>query len=169
MSEIREETSTDLEAIREVNRLAFEGEEEGRLIDRLRADGLLIASLVAEEQEQIVGHILFSGLPIEIEKEGITACSLAPMSVRPEAQRRGIGSELVKAGLETCRARGCQAVVVLGHPEYYPRFGFSSGMAQTLRSPFSGSEAFMALELIPGALASVAGTVRYPDAFGLVT
>ena len=168
MIQIREETQADHDAIREVNRLAFEGEEEGLLVDRLRADGLLIASLVAEEQEQIVGHILFSGLPIEIEKEGITACSLAPMAVRPEAQRRGIGAALVKAGLDLCRERGCSIVVVVGHPAYYPRFGFSVGLAQKLRSPFSGSEAFMALELVPEALAGVSGTVRYPDAFGLV-
>lgn len=166
MLSIREETPQDYEAIREVNRLAFHQEEEGQIVDRLRADGLVIASLVAVEDGGVVGHILFSELPIETDRGVLRAASLAPMAVRPERQRRGIGSALVLRGLEVCRERGYSIVVVVGHPNYYPRFGFSAERARNLRSPFAG-EAFMALELTPGALEDVVGTVRYPEAFGL--
>jgi putative acetyltransferase len=163
---VREETPQDHEAIREVNRLAFKGEEEAQLVDRLRADGLVVASLVAVEDGQVVGHILFSELAIQTNEGGLRAVALAPMAVRPEAQRRGIGSALVRQGLRVCRERGRSAVIVVGHPAYYPRFGFSAERARNLRSPFSG-DAFMALELTPRALENVIGTVRYPEAFGL--
>ena len=165
---IRDETPNDLDAIREVNRRAFGGEAEARLVDRLRDDGLVVASLVAIEGERIAGHILFSDLPIKTEYGVIPAAALAPVAVVPERQRAGIGSALVQRGLETCRERGRTAVVVLGHPTYYPRFGFSAGLARTIHSPYSGAgEAFMALELTPGALAS-GGVARYPAAFDMV-
>jgi putative acetyltransferase len=91
------------------------------------------------------------------------------MAVRPEWQRRGIGSVLVRAGLDLCRARGTAVVIVLGHPGYYPRFGFSTELALRIQCPFPGAgDAWMALELTPGALSGVTGTVRYPAAFGLV-
>ena len=167
MLSIREETPQDYEAIREVNRLAFHQEEEGQIVDRLRADGLVIASLVAVEDGGVVGHILFSVLPIETDRGVLRAASLAPMAVRPERQRQGIGSALVRRGLALCRARGYSICIVVGHPAYYPRFGFSAERAENLRSPFTG-EAFMALELEPGALEGVVGTVCYPEAFGLV-
>jgi putative acetyltransferase len=163
---IREETPDDHAAIRKVNLLAFGGSEEADIVDRLRSGGLVVASLVAVLDGQVVGHILFSELPVDAQHSTIPAVSLAPMAVRPEWQRRGIGSELVRRGLEVCRERGKAAVLVLGHPEYYPRFGFSSELAKNLRSPFSG-EAWMAVELTPGVLSGIQGTVRYPDAFGL--
>jgi len=166
MLSIREETPQDYEAIREVNRLAFQQEDEGQIVDRLRADGLVIASLVAVEDGAVVGHILFSELPIETDRGLLRAASLAPMAVRPERQRRGIGSALVLRGLEVCRQRGYSIVVVVGHPSYYPRFGFSAERARNLRSPFAG-EAFMGLELVAGALEGLEGRVRYPEAFGL--
>jgi putative acetyltransferase len=164
MTEIRDETPADHPAIREVNRLAFEGDLEARLVDRLRAEGLGIASLVAVEDGQVVGHIFFSELPIETEAGVLRAASLAPMAVRPERQRQGIGSALVRAGLEACRQKGYSIVVVVGHPGYYPRFGFAAELAQPLQSPYAG-EAFMALELVPRALYGIRGTVRYPRAF----
>lgn len=160
---IREDAPADHETIAEVNRLAFGGEEEVALIDRLRADGLVIASLVAVEGDAIVGHILFSELPIESGAGTIRAAALAPLAVRPERQRQGIGSALVRAGLQACRRHGIEAVIVLGHPAYYSRFGFSAKPAEALHAPFSGP-AFMALELVPGTLAH-GGTVRYPPAF----
>ncbi len=162
---IREETPEDHEAIREVNRLAFGGDDEARLVDRLREEGLVVASLVAVEDGLVVGHILFSELPVETEVGVLPAVALAPMAVRPERQRQGIGSALVRRGLAVCRERGRAIAVVVGHPEYYPRFGFSPALARQLRAPFSG-EAFMAVELEPGALDGVTGTVRYPEAFG---
>jgi putative acetyltransferase len=111
----------------------------------------------------IVGHVLFSRLPIEQVGGVVEGAALAPVAVRPEWQRQGIGSALIRHGLAVCRERGIAAIVVLGHPEYYPRFGFSADLAQNLIAPFSGP-AFMALELRPGAL-SGGGTVRYAAAF----
>ena len=146
--------------------MAFGGEEEVCLVDRLRADGLVIASLVAIENERIAGHILFSHLPVETPHGPLPAAALAPMAVLPDYQRRGIGGMFVRRGLELCRERGQSAVLVVGHPEYYPRFGFSAAAAKELRGPFSG-DVWMALELVPGALAGISGTVRYPEAFGL--
>lgn len=165
--EIRDETVDDRDAIREVNRLAFGGEREARLVDQLRTDGLVVASLVAVEAGAAVGHVLFTALPISTDYGVIPAAALAPLAVVPARQRQGIGSALVRHGLEVCRARGRMAVFVLGHPAYYPRFGFSADLAHGYRAPYAG-EAFMALELMPGALVSAAGDVRYPKAFRLV-
>jgi putative acetyltransferase len=156
--------SDDLAAVREVNRLAFGREDEARLVEALRYGGHSRASLVAEEGGQVVGHILFSELPIATEEGTVEALSLAPMAVTPSHQRHGIGSLLVREGLRACRESGHRIVVVLGHPEFYPQFGFSAKLAETLKSPFSGP-AFMALELVPGALDGVEGEVRYPPPF----
>lgn len=162
---VREERSDDLKAIREINRGAFGRDDEARLVDALRAEGAVIVSLVAEEDGRVVGHILFSMLPITTEAGTLSAAALAPMAVRPDLQRRGIGSALVWRGIEACGERGLSAVVVLGHPGYHPRFGFSP-VAGRLRDPFSAGDAFMALELVPDAL-TVPGTVRYAPAFGM--
>jgi putative acetyltransferase len=164
---IHEERKEDLEAIREVNRLAFGQEAEARLVDRLRADNLIVASLVAAENRQVIGHILFSELPIETDLAPIRGVALAPMSVLPSHQRQGIGSSLVREGLEECRKRGAAVVIVLGHPHYYPRFGFSVEKTKFLRCKYSGPH-FMALELMPGVLDGVQGIVRYPPAFAEV-
>jgi len=164
MALIREEIPDDYAAVRELNRTAFEGEAEGQLVDRLREDGAVVVSLVAVEGCEIVGHILFSDLVVETDQAVLHAVSLAPMAVAPKFQRRGIGSALMRHGLAVCRERGRSVVVVLGHPEYYPRFGFSTELAKNLRGPYSG-DAWMALELIPDALDGVQGTVRYPKAF----
>ena len=162
--EIREATGADHAGIGEVNRLAFNGEDEAVVVDRLRTAGLMVASLVAVAGNRVIGHILFSRLPIETPGGVVNAVALAPMSVRPEFQRLGIGSELVRRGLEACRQLGETILIVVGHPEYYPRFGFSAELARRLSGPFSG-DAFMALELVPGALDGITGTVRYPEAF----
>ena len=113
----------------------------------------------------MVGHILFSHLPIVAASGVIAGAALAPVAVLPPFQRQGIGSALIHAGLRDCAELGSEAVVVLGHPAYYPRFGFSATLAQRLAAPFSGP-AFMALELVPLAL-SDGGTMRYPAAFGV--
>jgi putative acetyltransferase len=166
MVRIREEALSEVDAVRAVNRLAFPGDEEAELVDRLRADGHVIASLVAIDDNDVVGHILFSDLPIETAGRAIPGAALAPMAVRPDRQRQGVGSALVAQGLAMCRRRGVKAVVVLGHQDYYPRFGFSAQLARCLRAPFSGTN-FMALELRHGALDVAVATVRYPPAFGL--
>lgn len=161
---IRSETPADLAAIRAVNGEAFGRGDEADLVDQLRTDGEVVASLVAQCAGRVVGHILFSRLPILAEHREIAGAALAPVAVRPSVQRQGIGSVLVRAGLRCCGDLGIEAVVVLGHPAYYPRFGFSAVLARRLSAPFSGA-AFMALALTPGAL-NGGGAVRYPAAFG---
>jgi putative acetyltransferase len=163
---IRRETETDRDAVWRVNREAFGQDEEANLVNALRDGNFARLSLVAEVNGQVVGHILFSDLPIQSASEVIAALALAPMAVLPEFQRQGIGSELVRRGIELCRAEGHRIVIVLGHPHFYPKFGFTSKLAEPLRSQFSG-DAWMAMELVPGALAGVAGRVRYAPPFGL--
>jgi putative acetyltransferase len=162
---IRPETPVDLDAIRHVNRLAFGQDDEAQLVDALRRGGYVQLSLVAEQAGQVVGHILFSDLPILTDTGEVPALALAPMAVLPEFQRQGIGSALVRRGLEVCKEQGHRIVIVVGHPHFYPRFGFSSKQAIHLVSPFSGEDSFMAVALVPGALDNVAGRVQYPPPF----
>jgi putative acetyltransferase len=163
---IRPETAADLDAIRHVNRLAFGQDDEARLVDTLREGGYVRVSLVAEQAGRIVGHILFSDLPIITGAGTVPALALAPMAVLPERQRQGIGSALVRNGLDDCRRQGHRIVVVVGNTHFYPRFGFSSKLASALASPFGGGDSWMAVELVPGALNGVAGRVQYPPPFG---
>jgi putative acetyltransferase len=163
---IRPETSADHEAIRHVNRLAFGQDDEARLVDGLRDGGYVRVSLIAEQAGRVIGHILFSDLPIISEAGLVPALVLAPLAVLPERQKQGIGSALIQRGLEVCRQQGHRIVVVLGHAHFYPRFGFSPKLAAHLDSPYSGSDSFMAVELVPGALDGVAGRVQYPPPFG---
>jgi putative acetyltransferase len=168
MSLVRPEHPGDLAQINRVNALAFGQPDEAELVDRLRADGDALLSLVAVGEDGAVeGHILFSPLDLLLDDGAVlAAAALAPVAVLPDRQRRGIGGELVKAGIAACAARGLAAIVVVGHPAYYPRFGFAADLARGLRAPFSG-EAFMALELVPGMLRGRTGAVRYAGAFGL--
>lgn len=159
---IRHAEAADFAAIAAVNRAAFASEDESCLVERLRRDGDAVIELVAERDGTIIGHILFSRL--DAEPSGLVL-ALAPMAVQPAHRRAGIGSALVRAGLDACRQHGADAAIVLGHPTYYPRFGFSAAAARTLQAPFSGP-AFMALELCPGALRRTVA-IRYPAAFGL--
>ena len=158
---IRREIPRDIPLIHGVNAAAFDTTAEARLVDALRAAGAATLSLVAEERGEIVGHILFS--PVTIEgRPGLDVVGLAPMAVVPARQRQGIGSRLVREGLAELRQKGCVGVVVLGHPRYYPRFGFVPASRLGLRCEYdSPDEAFMALELVPGALAGPPGLVRY--------
>ena len=147
--------------------LAFGQDAEARLVDALRDGGYVRVSLVAETAGQVIGHILFSDLPIITEAGTVPALALAPMAVLPEVQNQGIGSALVRSGLDECRQQGHKIVVVLGHPHFYSRFGFSPKLAAHLESPFSGKDSFMALELMAGALDGVTGHVQYPPPFGV--
>jgi len=162
---IRPEQSADHAAIFEVNRLAFGQDAEARLVDALRDGGYVRASLVAETDGQVVGHILFSDLRIITDTGTIPALALAPMAVLPEFQKQGIGSALVRTGLAHCQEQGHRIVIVLGHPNFYPRFGFSAKLAESLSSPFGGGEVWMAAELVPGSLGGVAGQVEYAPPF----
>ena len=152
--------------VRSVNEAAFGRPEEANLVESLRSEGVILASIVAELEERIVGHILFSRMFIDADGGSIPAAALAPMAVLPKHQRQGIGGQLIRHGLDLLRRRGERIAIVLGHPDYYPRFGFSSRKARSLESPFHPA-AFMAMELSPGALDGVRGKVRYPAAFGL--
>jgi putative acetyltransferase len=162
---IRPEAPADLEAIREVNRLAFGQDAEARLVDALREGGYVRASLVAGRDGRVVGHILFSDLRINTDTGTTPALALAPMAVLPEFQNQGIGSALVRTGLAHCQDQGHRIVVVLGHPNFYPRFGFSAKLAESVSSPFGGGEAWMAMELVAGALSGVVGRADYPQPF----
>src|ERR1035438_5042041 len=161
---IRSENTGDRSTVRSVNEAAFARPDEADLVERLWSEGVVLVSLVAEVRRQIVGHILFSRMSIDTARASIPAVALAPMAVLPEDQRRAIGGQLIRGGLDLLGGQGEQIVLVLGHPDYYPRFGFSAEMARSLESPFPPN-AFMAMELIPGALNGVCGKVRYPVVF----
>jgi putative acetyltransferase len=162
--QVRPETDLDFDIIRRVNRLAFGQEDEGHLVDALRAGGFLTLSMVAELDGKVVAHVSFSELKIITGEQTTAAISLAPASVLPEYQRQGIGTQLIQAALERCRDDGNQIAIVVGHPNYYPRFGFSAELARPLDSPYAG-DAFMALELVPGALDGVTGRVEFAPPF----
>jgi putative acetyltransferase len=163
---VRVERAEDAAAIRGINLAAFGGPIEADLVETLRADGAVLLSLVAEVARQTVGHILFSRMWIDGDHGSTSAVALAPVAVLPEFQKRGVGTALVNRGIELVRAAGERITFVLGEPQYYQRFGFSTANTASIRTPFPPAN-FMALELVPGALAGVAGAVRYPAAFGL--
>lgn len=177
MITIRAETSEDIDAVRLVNESAFGRAEEARLVDALRVAAHPHISLVAEVDGRVVGHIFFSPVTLETEDEGSAIetgdeggamFGLAPMAVLPEYQNQGVGSRLVREGLNECRRSGGGAVVVLGHPAYYPRFGFVPASAKGLRCEYPvPDEAFMVAELTRGAL-SGRGLVKYHPEFGNV-
>ena len=166
MITIRQEILEDIRAIRYVNTQAFEQEEEAALIERLRSNNAITLSLVAVEGDQIVGHILFSPVTMESEQENFNAIALAPMSVLPPHQRKGIGSQLVRAALQECHQLGHEIIFVLGHAEYYPKFGFVQAKLKGIGYEFEApSEAWMVLELREGALAERNGTVIFRPEF----
>ncbi|MBI1814801.1 MAG: N-acetyltransferase [Deltaproteobacteria bacterium] len=166
---IRAETIADYAAIHEINALAFGRDDEARLVEAIRASAEFIPelSLVAVDGTTVVGHVLFSRIALQTSEGALPALALAPMAVRPKFQNRGVGCELVRHGLDDCRRLGHRIVVVVGHPNYYPRFGFTSARALGLEAPYRDA-AFMALELMPGVLRGVRGTVEYPAAFSQV-
>jgi putative acetyltransferase len=162
---IRPEEPGDRAGVRAVNVAAFGTPAEADLVDALRVQARPLVSLVADEAGAIVGHIMFS--PVTLPGHAaLELMGLAPMAVTPERQRAGIGSALVGAGLEACRRGATDAVVVLGHPAYYPRFGFAPGVRRGLGCEYDvPAEAFMVLELRPGALRGASGTVQYHVVF----
>lgn len=160
---IRHETSADHEGIRQVNLLAFGGDAEARLVESLRDGKHVRVSLVAVVEDEIVGDIRFSDLLIRGDVT-TPALALAPLAVKPGHQNQGIGSELIRQGLETCKQAGHRIIIVVGHPHFYQRFGFSAERTSRLESPYSG-ESFMAAELVLGALDGVSGKVVYPPPF----
>ena len=168
MISIRAEQTQDAGAVRRVNESAFETAAEADLVDLLRARGKLVVSLVACADDQVVGHIAFSQAIIASSPH-LRGLGLGPMAVAPDMQRSGIGSRLVRAGLEQCCAEGIDYVIVLGHPQFYPRFGFVPASRFGVWSAWPApDDAFMALELRPGALAGASGLAAYEPEFDQV-
>jgi len=167
---IRPERPEDASQVRHVNELAFGQPLEADLVDKLRQACPDSLSLVAED-DAIVGHILFTSVVIENGGRRLVGMGLAPMAVLPSHQRQGIGSELVRRGLDILRERNCPFVVVVGHPEYYPRFGFKPASTHGFASQWEGvpDAAFMILILDAHAMAGVSGVARYRDEFSEVT
>ena len=166
---VRPEKPEDIPAIRIVNRRAFGGAAEADLVDALRRNGKTVISLVAEDDGLIVGHIFFSPVAIHSKGAGLTGVGLAPLAVMPERQNQGIGSTLVEHGLRRCREEGHPYVVVLGHPNYYPRFGFVPASRFGIKSVYDvADEVFMVMELREGALSGCAGVAKYQPEFNEV-
>jgi putative acetyltransferase len=167
--EIREEFPTDHDAVDAVVEAAFGRREEADLVKALRAEECIVLNLVAEAHGCIVGHISFTELPIDTGKRILRGAALAPVSIHPDWQRRGLGSALIQRGLLMLKDRGVSVVAVLGEVGYYSRFGFSSELGARLDSPFPVPE-FQALALTHGIFdesSGKAGKVRYAKAFGL--
>ncbi len=167
--QIRPEGREDQAAIHQVIHDAFGQENEARLVDALRRSPAFIPelSLVAAEEGRVLGHILFTRIVVKDGAQRHPALALAPLAVTTEMQKHGVGSALVRRGLHDARDLGHDVVIVLGHPEYYPRFGFTPAQPLGITAPFEvRSEAFMALGLRPDALAVVRGEVEYAPEFG---
>ena len=168
MITVRDERPEDAGTIRDVHDAAFEGPVEGRIVHQLRRDAKPYVGLVAVDDAGVVGHIVFSGATLHCYNAPYPIIALGPMAVLPARQRSGIGSALVRAGLDACRHLGHDVVVVLGHPEFYPRFGFVPSRPVGVMTEYDvPDEAFMVLELSPGALRGRRGVVYYAPAFRL--
>lgn len=163
--QIRKEQRDDIEAVRHVNMDAFPSAAEADLVDALRQAATCI-SLVAESDAGIVGHILFSPMQLQAQNTSVQIAGLAPMAVLSTHQNKGIGSALVEAGLNACNSAGYGLVAVLGHPAYYPRFGFSIAAHHSLQSTYDvPPEVFMVKALQEGVLDSLTGTLAYHPCF----
>lgn len=163
--EIRAERPDDVAAIRDVNERAFGQDQEGKIIDALRAKGAALLSLVATLNGRVVGHIMYS--PITVGGE-VTGAALGPMAVLPEHQRRGIGSKLIEAGNKKLEDASCPFVIVLGHADYYPRFGFRPAGALGIKCEWDvPADAFMLLILDQARMQGVSGLAKYQDEFSI--
>ena len=166
MAEVRKERPGDEEAIRHVNEQAFAGPKEADLVDALRKRNAVALSMVALENDNIVGHILFAEVAIDQTAHELRALDLGPMAVLPPYQRRGIGSQLVRIGLDECRRQGHEIVVVVGYPDFYSRSGFTPAKLLGIECEFDvPDEAFMVFELHENALRGAKGIVRYMPEF----
>jgi putative acetyltransferase len=165
---IRKETSDDFETIKKVNNLAFNQKQEGILIENLRKKTEFVPelSLVAILKNKIIGHILYFPITIVTGKNFTTTLCLAPMAVLPGYQKKGVGGALIKEGLLIAKELGFNSVIVLGHPEYYPRFGFRKASEWKLKEPFGvPEEVIMAIELKEGGLGFGGGMIDFPEEY----
>lgn len=171
---IRKEKTEDQSKIRALHITAFtNGKNEANLVEAIRSSEGFIPelSLVAiTENDQVIGHILFTKISIETTNEIVNTLALAPMAVDPHFQQKGIGSQLVQAGITACRELGFEHIIVLGHPQFYPKFGFKPANLFGITPPFPvPDEVFMALELNENTLQNISGKVAYPPSFDSVT
>jgi len=163
---IREEQPDDYPAVYELNGLAFKTDAEARLVNALRRRVRPLVSLVAERDGRLVGHIMFTPVALDDASVGARTMGLAPMAVHPEAQGQGIGAKLVHAGLDACKALRTELVFVLGHPEYYPRFGFHEASTKGFHYKDEKLDpSFFVLELTRGAASGVSGIISYHPLF----
>ncbi|HZZ36564.1 MAG TPA: N-acetyltransferase [Caulobacteraceae bacterium] len=158
---VRPASAADYASIAKVVEAAFERPDEARMVEAARAEGVVLVELVAEEAGEVAGHVMFSRMTSVPPR---LMAGLAPLSVDPSVQSQGLGTALGHAGVEACRALGVEAIVVLGHPAYYPRFGFSAEAARNVASPYAGRVSWMAMALAPGALDAPI-RADYPAAF----
>jgi predicted N-acetyltransferase YhbS len=169
---IRQEQTIDHEDIYELNKTAFEQDTEAKLVDLLRHSNAFIPelSLVAIADNKVVGHILFTKIKIKDENDNeFDSLALAPMAVRPEIQKQGVGGQLIKYGLDRAKKLGHKSVIVLGHEHYYPKFGFIPADKWKIKAPFDvPTNVFMGIELVKDGLQGVTGIVKYPKEFELV-
>ena len=163
---VREERPEDIEAIRALNQQAFGQPQEGRLVDALRANGGVLLSLVAIVAGRGGGHIVYSPVALGTGQQQTLGAGLGPMAVLPEYQRQGIGGKLIETGNRKLRATGCPFVVVLGHPEYYPRFGFRPARGDGVKCEWEVPDSvFMMLIMDPVKMTGVSGVARYRREF----
>jgi len=166
MLQIRQEQPGDETSIHYVNEQVFDSPAEADLVDTLRKQEAFVLSMVALENDTIVAHVLFTEAIIDDLAVSFKALSLAPMAVLPEYQRRTIGSQLLNAALDKCRQSGYDVVIVLGHPDYYPMFGFTPAKPLGIQCEFDvPDDAFMVLELRENALAKWTGVIKYQPEF----
>jgi putative acetyltransferase len=167
---VRLEKPEDIPQIRAINEEAFGQPDEANIIDKLRSSCSDLLSLVAEDDGIVVGHILFSPVVIINRKSILKGMGLAPMAVLPSRQREGIGSKLVRSGLDILRTRGCPFVIVLGHAEYYPKFGFEPASKYNMVCQWEGvpDEVFMAMVFDNRKSDNLKGVAKYRDEFNEV-
>lgn len=162
---IRLEISSDIPAIHHLHLETFPTVAEAKLVDRLRQEADPFLSLVAETEGELIGHLLFTPVTLETSPQ-LKVMGLAPLAVHEDFQGEGIGSALVKKGLRLCKEKEIEAVVVLGHATYYPRFGFQPAADFGIHCPYPvPSEVFMARELVLGSLGDTEGLASYHPAF----
>jgi len=166
---IREERPEDIAAIRLVNDSAFGQPQEGQLVEALRKSSGVLLSLVAIKDRRVVGHILYSPVSIESGAKEVIGAGLGPMAVLPEFQRQGVGSKLVEAGNRRLREAGMPFIVVVGHPSYYPRFGFEPASRHGIRCEWEvPADVFMVLVIDRERMLSVSGLAKYRQEFSSV-
>jgi len=166
MIRIREESPADAAGIQAVLENAFEKSTEADLVDRLRVNGGAALSLVAEHDGRIVGHALFTPVMLGTRPRPIEGMGLGPLAVLPEFQKRGIGGKLIREGARRLHEYGCPYIVVLGSPDYYPRFGFEPASRFHVRCEWDVPEgAFMLLPLDRYRMQACSGLVTYREEF----